>query len=818
MAYETERNKAGRQPITFVEIDADYCPLSYGEAPCTAAIGTTGENQCYNTRATCQDSDAYVANYGSKTYTFCDSSTGVPAKLGTFPTLLKVDLAPTRINPSKGLGERAVVRVTLQDHPHHDIGLDKYALERPYDPMEQGTFWGKWKARNPYYRAREMRMRTGYITSEGVDWSNFRTTTYVIDSIVGPDSRGQIVIVGKDPLTLLEGKRAVIPAPSRGELAADVNDTVTSFTLAPPGIGDAEYPATFRCRIGGEGFDVTRSGDDCTITGRGLYKGASSHDAGDTVQVVKQYDGVQVHDIVQDLIQSGRPSLAQYIPYTKWATEADEWLTRLYSGEITEPTAVNALIAELMESCPFYVFWDERQQEITLKAIKPPSPAGIELSDHGEILGDSISVAESPKERVDEIWVYFGQIDPTQSRDKPENYAVRYVLVDPEAQSDDQYGGRQIRRIFSRWITSTNAAAAQELADQYLRRFGRTPIKVKLAVDARHSDLWTGDIATLNTSYLQGQTGAPDPRACQVLEASEEIPGTRFEYELQTYDFATRLNDNENVIIVGGDTLNLNLREEHDRLYSRITPTVRFIIDNEVFVGSDDVGIPAIETGDWPEGTILQLENRGRIQGRGGAGGKGMENNWGQLSDPTGGDGGDALHVSYDISIDNSQGEIYAGGGGGGGGGWSLGIYFDISHWQLREAMAGGGGGGGGAGTLGGAGGAGGSGGTFYQYWRSRGSASPGANGTADTAGAGGAGDYFKWTAIAQGGAGGDGGGYAEAGAHGGKGSAWGDSTQVFGGGAGGAPGNAIVQSGGATATITAGNDTTRIKGAIETL
>ena len=92
--------------------------------------------------------------------------------------------------------------------------------------------------------------------------------------------------------------------------------------------------------------------------------------------------------------------------------------------------------------------------------------------------------------------------------------------------------------------------------------------------------------------------------------------------------------------------------------------------------------------------TTVIIENSGRIEGKGGAGGQG-----GEFNALAGGDGGDAFLVESAIRIDNTAGKIWGGGGGGGGGGGTGGGGF------------GGGGGGGGAGTNGGAGGAGGVGG-----------------------------------------------------------------------------------------------------------
>lgn len=818
MAYEDERNKAGRQPIAFIEVDADYCPYTYGvnngsDSFCNASE----EGKCYNTRATCKDPDTYAADFDPntwvKTYRFADASTGVPASMGVFPTLLDLDSAPTRITPSSGLGERSIIKAKLQDHPHHDIGIDKYYAERDYTPEDNGTFWGKWKARNPFYRTRAMRSVVGYLTADGVDWSNFRTKHYVIDNIKGPDSGGNVVITGKDPLTLLEGERAVVPEPSRGELSANIDDQATSFTLSPIGIGDEEYPASFRCRIGGEGFDVTRSGDTCSITNRGLYEDPTSHDSGDTVQVVKQYIGLQVHEIVYDLITSGRPELSQYIPYAEWTAEADEYLIRAYSSEITEPTAVNELIAELMESAPFYVFWDERNQKISLTAIKPPTDSSIILTDEAEILTGGIRVTDKPKDRVDEVWVYFAMINPTEGRKKAENYAARYIYINSDAQSQEQYGGRQIKKVYSRWIGPSNGVAAQELAQQYIKRFNKVPIQATVQVDARHSDPWTGDVVKLDTKYLQAPDGQNDVRPCEILEADEVVPGTKFEYLLQTYDYLTLINESVNNVEIRADLYNINLREQHDLSYTVVKQTVIVIIPEGITIGSTDPSLPAMTIGDWPAGTELFLINKGTIEGKGGKGGRSggaKAIDWWPYDVPAedGGDGGDAIHITYDVEIDNSQGSILAGGGGGGGGG-SVRWKEELASYVYGLGVLGGGSGGGGSGSYGGNAG---SNAVNVPDWSrdkflAMVDSNSGSNGSSSTSGTGGAGKQYSGYGFGgTGGDGGSGGGPGQWGQSGSQGT-WHDGGDVMtaagSAGAGGAPGKAIVTHSG-TATITA--------------
>src|SRR5688572_10496265 len=49
-----------RQPVVFLEVDQPRCALVYGETPCSAALGLTGDHKCYNTRITCQDPVSYA--------------------------------------------------------------------------------------------------------------------------------------------------------------------------------------------------------------------------------------------------------------------------------------------------------------------------------------------------------------------------------------------------------------------------------------------------------------------------------------------------------------------------------------------------------------------------------------------------------------------------------------------------------------------------------------------------------------------------------------------------------------------------------------
>ena len=140
----------------------------------------------------------------------------------------------------------------------------------------------------------------------------------------------------------------------------------------------------------------------------------------------------------------------------------------------------------------------------------------------------------------------------------------------------------------------------------------------------------------------------------------------------------------EKFIHITSSTLNGIVLDEyfkqHSGAYPVSTDKVRFIINEGVDVVAADTTQPAILDGaKWPVGSQITVENRGRILGRGGAGGRAAEwisgagivkNNWTDTTRLTvpqdGEDGGTAIKGKM---IVENYGTIAGGGGGGGGGG-----------------------------------------------------------------------------------------------------------------------------------------------------
>ena len=79
-------------------------------------------------------------------------------------------------------------------------------------------------------------------------------------------------------------------------------------------------------------------------------------------------------------------------------------------------------------------------------------------------------------------------------------------------------------------------------------------------------------------------------------------------------------------------------------------------------VSASSTAVPALTTGNLDTLSQVGILNNGAILGMGGDGGSG--GNLTNFGDP-GDDGGDAIHLTVQTQINNSNGAIYGGGGGG---------------------------------------------------------------------------------------------------------------------------------------------------------
>ena len=537
-----------REPIVWVEIDVDQCTLTYGNSPCAAVLGSTGELKCFNTFKTCQDKDNY--DLGSLTYKFYMPQSNLPKDAGVFPCLLSVSESVGEVNIAgtnpdvKGLGKRERITFECQDFPYGDQYTDKYASERVsgaaqssgvgYNPYERGTFFGKLRARWPYYAGRACRVNEAYF-DDGV-LTEVVTRNYILTDMDIDIQSDRVRFEAKDILDLADDKNAVCPIANNGELSAGIGTGLESFTLSPAGIGNDEYNTSGRVIIGSEIMSFTRSGDVMTITARGLNNTeVSEHGEGDAVQQTFFVENRRIEKVIRDIIRDFGNVPSAFIPFADWTAEADRWAGTLnLTAEITKPTGVNKLISEIVQ-LGVSVWWNRQAQEVGFKVNRPPDEDVIfDFNDQANIR--SIEVDDRDDKRLTDIYIYSEIKSPIESATEGDSYNRVRGVVDLDARSANEFGDSKIRQIFMRWLGSGNDSLIRIVGKRLLNRYRWSPAFFSFRV-TYDPDLELTDVIRVNSRIHQDPTGANEDKLMQAVSIRYDKPKHEMFVTAQVYQF-----------------------------------------------------------------------------------------------------------------------------------------------------------------------------------------------------------------------------------------------------------------------------------------
>lgn len=632
----------------------------------TATVITITSASNYGTITEAGSGDEVITAKNLYTYKFCTARSPHPQNMNFYyPCINSISVAPSKINPKGGIGGRSSVGIQFTDFPSSDLNdVDPYLSDRTYTPFDIGSFWTRWRTRNAYYENYAVRHLSGYIVDNAYDEANFNIRHYVMASMTA--TRGAASITAKDPLQKVSNKKALAPRPSEGTLASDLASGTTSSMSLATGTGDGYPSGGGKVKIRDEIISyASRTGDTLSTLTRGENNTiAADHDTGDTVQLVLEYSGSSMDEVLIDLIETYAEIDSIYLDKAQWAAEVSTYLSSNPSAIIADPVKVDQLIAELTEQWPSKIYWDDRANKIKMTAIKaPPTSANI-IDMEQEIISDSFNVNDKPEMQVSTVYVYYGQFDPTKKLDETDNYVVTYARVNTDASF--RYNSNETKTVYSRWISSTNGAAARQMAALIGRRFGFVPRECNFAMDDKDSDLWISQVRAVNHRDIVDQNGNPVNTLFEIIQAKE---GNVYEYTGLEYLYDEALPEDEgggdpdtDLILLDIDEQNVNLYDRYVSLFGTpdASTKAKFVVDGGVVIGSSSTGTPAIETGSsWVAGGLvtLQVNSGGYVVGRGGDG----------SSDgvSAGGDGGDALNMTYDLTLVNNG--IIGGGGGGGG-------------------------------------------------------------------------------------------------------------------------------------------------------
>lgn len=532
----------GREIVTIVELDFDYCQLESGTTPPVGAFGADGLS-CFNTRESLEG----ITNFTLATMTlrFGHNQDGLPKGTTVYPALRAISTSALRINPNGidstygALGKRERITISLQDFEDNDTYTDNYYDTDPFEAQSKGTFFTKLRARNPFWAGRAIRVLDG---TAGQDLSAMRSREYVISEWVGPDADGRVTITAKDIFDLVENEKAVAPAQSQGLLESDVSTGLVSFDLEPSGIG-SDYAASGRASIGGEIVTFTRSSDTITLTGRGVDgTDEESHAQGDTFQQCYRVEGVHVLDVIADLIENYTSVSSSYIPADLWASERI-WVAGFdLTCTIAKPTGVKDLLAEICQ-LGLMPWWDPVDKEIKIKAVRP---SGYDetlqaVSDEGTIIEKSLGIKDLPEQRLSRVRIYHGITDAAAGVSDEANYDVCEIRIEPEAEANAQHAVIQEKVIFMRWLGVGQTSIVGAVASRLISRYRDTPRELTMSADYKdRSKLPLSGLLTVDSRLLVDVTGTRSPTSMQVVSSEEVQPGHEIKITAQTFTYDGR--------------------------------------------------------------------------------------------------------------------------------------------------------------------------------------------------------------------------------------------------------------------------------------
>jgi len=395
---------------------------------------------------------------------------------------------------------------------------------------DRGSFWTRWIARNKYRQNIQIRVYEGYV---GQVLAAMTRRTYFLQSISGPDASGKVTIQGKDILAKIEERKAMAPAQSPGKLYTDITIGATSFEVTNCAVTD--YPAPGTLRIGSEIMTYSAStastnGVTFTITARGSDNStAAAHSSNDTVQLCLRVENQTVDAVLGMLLGTYGGIDAAWLNTTDWATERASYLSAyLLNTLITEPTSVAELVAEVQQQALVYVWWDERQALVNMRAVRGIDADPPTLSEEGHILADTFSLSERPSGRASQVWIYYARQDFVLKANDPKAYAEASIAVNLESEGANLYGEASIRKIYARWLSS--AALADTTASKISVRYVEIPSLCTFALDAKDRNIWVGDVVKISHHLDVDQFGARRLRLWTIVSAEETTPGEVVQY------------------------------------------------------------------------------------------------------------------------------------------------------------------------------------------------------------------------------------------------------------------------------------------------
>ena len=510
---------AGTEIIRTVELTVQQCSLTYGSSPCTANLNNA--QACFKTRNVlndCQDIPNF--NGGSVEYLFQDASNTTIID-NHRPLIKSIATAASKIPPRGGLAAVSKVKITFIDEPDTDLDTDDNIIDRSYIAREQGSFWGKFKARHSFIQGQRIEIRTAFLSSSNdlrdiePTWQ-FSTERYEIESISWPNKNGEVVVTAKDVINLTDALNAKCPPVSRVKLYSALSvGTNHLFLDSVTGIKSPDLLTILRindelCEVDGSTVVVQGDGSykiNFTASGRGILGTThAAHEAGATVQEVARFDDLSINDTIYKILNTYSEIGTTHFDTTNWAATVAAWRSSsLLKNYISQPTDIKTLLSEICDQNQMMIWYDVYLSRIKMKAVAPELGTLKRISDLENVW--DLQVREDDTLRLNSVSMYHTPRSWISNSNKAADFERLSVSIDNLYY--DLYGSPRERNLYSRWITSD--AVALSTTGVLINRFRASPFRIKFKMVYSNSSVGrinTGDNFRLESEQFQNATGA----------------------------------------------------------------------------------------------------------------------------------------------------------------------------------------------------------------------------------------------------------------------------------------------------------------------
>jgi len=543
MSYTTNLKSFSRVKIWYVELDLDFCSNTYGNAPCTASVGVTGLDKCYNTYPHCQDTTNYVK--GVKTYRFSSHDTPLPFSNNERPYIQDITQLPTEIKTDK-FTVKGRIKVKMLNEPDNDVGIDPYVSDRS---AIQGRFWHKLVRRNINYKGRTIRVYEGFSGDTQAEYQQRFAGT--IDNITFSNSG--VTIEGVDYIADIS--KVKIPYKYDISLGKDILATDTSITFSGDDVdtlGGQSTGKTLYIKVNDEVMQYQSSDYDSTANSiapiiRGFKNSkTTSHSEDDKVVRVAHYGPGNAFNIMQRMLtnaatddEPGAGISTAKINLTAFATWRD-WL----GNDTTLEIQTEGFFPEDVQLDEAYFglvslydskSWVGEDLKITVRRNVPNLPGRdmATITDSAHIALDSDGFDMNEPKRFTRKYVFWNW-NLVDDDNKIASFTRRNAFVGAEEESSVFYDEMIEDTTFQMWLSATMDAstsvekfARDSVAREFAHRRRARPI-VTFETEIKDSTILTGDYTYLNSDVIENIDGTPVRGIYQVLK--REVRDNKIKY------------------------------------------------------------------------------------------------------------------------------------------------------------------------------------------------------------------------------------------------------------------------------------------------